>query len=570
MPRTHVPGEYGHLEAHNEWEKFIHDVVNEQIYPGRPGPPGPIGEDGPEGPPGPEGPAGPLLRIMGELDSVDLLPVKGVQPGDAYLIDKHLWVFYQDNPPEPGSWFDAGQFVLDAQPSAVLRAEWHLTDTTRVSRDVFTLNDSDCLIISNTLEAFNETTAVIVNGVSLPVSDYQISGDGSTITVISPLDVGDYLYAFAFANVELATLKGEKGDKGDPGDPGADSTVPGPEGPAGADGSPGADGVPGTDGKGWTGGAYDAATGVVTFESTDGLGFATTDLRGAPGADGAPGPGINVQGTVPTEADLSAITGMGDGDAYMVEATGDVWIWTPDGAWTNWGSIQGPPGADSTVPGPPGQDGKDFTYDDFTPEQLAGLKGEKGDPGADSTVPGPKGDPFTYDDFTPEQLAGLKGDQGDKGDPGDPGQDSTVPGPDGADGDSAYDIWLAAGNVGTEADFLASLVGEKGEPGADSTVPGPEGPAGQDVVIPDATSDGLQLTSDAGSPEGYKWATHDHDAEYAPINNDYVTTVAEPTGGGRSHVGSPVKNVIAVTQAEYDSQVALGMIVNDTLYVVED
>ena len=30
-----------------------------------------------------------------------------------------------------------------------------------------------------------------------------------------------------------------------------------------------------------------------------------------------------------------------------------------------------------------GKDGKPFTYDDFTPEQLAGLKGEKGEKGAD-------------------------------------------------------------------------------------------------------------------------------------------------------------------------------------------
>ena len=28
---------------------------------------------------------------------------------------------------------------------------------------------------------------------------------------------------------------------------------------------------------------------------------------------------------------------------------------------------------------------------------------------------GPKGDPFTYSDFTPEQLAALKGDKGDDG-----------------------------------------------------------------------------------------------------------------------------------------------------------
>ena len=34
---------------------------------------------------------------------------------------------------------------------------------------------------------------------------------------------------------------------------------------------------------------------------------------------------------------------------------------------------------------------------------------------------GDKGDPFTYEDFTPEQLAGLKGEKGDKGDKGDTG-----------------------------------------------------------------------------------------------------------------------------------------------------
>jgi len=32
---------------------------------------------------------------------------------------------------------------------------------------------------------------------------------------------------------------------------------------------------------GWTGGSYDANTGIVTFTSDDGLGFSTTDLRGS-------------------------------------------------------------------------------------------------------------------------------------------------------------------------------------------------------------------------------------------------------------------------------------------------
>jgi len=42
--------------------------------------------------------------------------------------------------------------------------------------------------------------------------------------------------------------------------------------------------------------------------------------------------------------------------------------------------------------------------------------------------------------------------------PGPRGDDGT----DGADGASAYEVWLDAGNTGTEADYLASLVGPSG------------------------------------------------------------------------------------------------------------
>lgn len=60
-------------------------------------------------------------------------------------------------------------------------------------------------------------------------------------------------------------------------------------------------------------------------------------------------------------------------------------------------------GADG-LPGQPGMDG-------YTP-----IKGVDYFDGA----PGAKGDPFTYDDFTPEQLAELQGPQGDPGPKGDP------------------------------------------------------------------------------------------------------------------------------------------------------
>lgn len=87
-----------------------------------------------------------------------------------------------------------------------------------------------------------------------------------------------------------------------------------------------------------------------------------------------------------------------------------------------------------------------------------------------------------------EWIASLKGEKGEKGDPGEPGADGVdgapgkdgapgadgkdgapgadgCDGQDGADGKSAYEIWLDAGNTGTEEEFLSSLKGEKGDTG---------------------------------------------------------------------------------------------------------
>lgn len=59
---------------------------------------------------------------------------------------------------------------------------------------------------------------------------------------------------------------------------------------------------------------------------------------------------------------------------------------------------------------------------------------------------------------------------GRKGDKGDPGAASTVPGPAstvaGPAGKSAYDVTVAAGFTGTQAEWLASLKGAKGDAGA--------------------------------------------------------------------------------------------------------
>lgn len=61
----------------------------------------------------------------------------------------------------------------------------------------------------------------------------------------------------------------------------------------------------------------------------------------------------------------------------------------------------------------------------------------------------------------------LKGDVGSTGPQGEPGKDGT----DGTNGKSAYQQWLDSGNVGTEQDFLDSLIGPQGEQG----IQGPQG-----------------------------------------------------------------------------------------------
>jgi len=82
-----------------------------------------------------------------------------------------------------------------------------------------------------------------------------------------------------------------------------------------------------------------------------------TNIRGPTGIQGPPGPGMVFKGQVPTHADLPA--GASPGDAYTVLADGHMYVW--DGtAWVDGGVVvgpPGPPGADSTVPGPKGDPG---------------------------------------------------------------------------------------------------------------------------------------------------------------------------------------------------------------------
>lgn len=154
--------------------------------------------------------------------------------------------------------------------------------------------------------------------------------------------------------------------------------------------------------------------------------------------------------------------------------------------------------------GEKGDKGDAFTYADFTAEQLAALKGEKGDTGAigpqgprgeqgpkgDTGAVGPKGNTGATGPQGQKGETGPQGPKGDKGDtgPAGPKGDTGATGPAGPKGDTGEQGLKGdkgekgdKGDAFTYADFtaeqLSALKGPKGDTGATGAT-GPQGPKG--------------------------------------------------------------------------------------------
>ena len=276
---------------------------------------------------------------------------------------------------------------------------------------------------------------------------------------------GDPFVYTDFTAEQLARLQGPQGLRGDTGPRGiqgetgergpqglqGETGPQGPRGPKGEKGDPGETGPQGIQGP-------QGEKGEQGEKGIQGL----TGAKGDKGDKGDPGP----QGPTGEKGET--------GEQGSIGETG------PQGPKGDTGATgaQGPKGdqGEQGVQGPAGPKGDAFTYDDFTAEQLASLKGPKGDTGdvgpqgpqGETGPAGPQGIQGEKGDVGPQGPQGPQGEKGETGAQGPQGEqgiqgpegpkgDTGSPGATGAAGKSAYQAAAEAGYTGTEAEFNTIL-----------------------------------------------------------------------------------------------------------------
>ena len=158
-------------------------------------------------------------------------------------------------------------------------------------------------------------------------------------------------------------------------------------------------------------------------------------------------------------------------------------------SWTNNGGLENPDSMSIRGPsgskGPQGEQGPKGDTGDTGPQGETGLQGEQGPAGPQGEQgpqgeKGDKGDAFTYDDFTVEQLAALKGEKGDTGPQGPIGETGPAgpAGPQGPKGDTGpQGLQGPKGEQGPQGPK-----GDKGDKG-DTGEQGPKGDTGSGFKV---------------------------------------------------------------------------------------
>jgi len=405
-----------------------------------------------------KGTTGSGLVIKGSFGSTSDLPLTGNKPGDAYIIGEQMWVW------DSVQWSPVGQ-VGPAGKSAY--QVWLSQGNTGTEQQFLNSligpqgvpgpqgakgnpgNNANGFIYQGSVGSTTELPAATAGNIS---NAYSIDGS---------LYVSD-----GVSWVNLGKIVGPQGPTG----------PTGPVGPAGKDGLTGPAGPTGRDGP-----------------------SGPTGPQGIPGQDGA---GLKIINTYTDPSELPT-TGVA-GDAYLVNK--ELYVWLTGGtSFTNVGPLTGPQGPQGPA-GPTGPAGKDGSTG---PQGIQGPVGHsvvpKGTVSSIGDLPTTgnaladmyyvNGNTFIWDgsswidmgtNLGPAGTPGLKGDPGPQGVPG-------------LDGDSAYEVWLAAGNSGTVQDYLISLIGPQGPTGPQ----GIQGDIGPGISILGSLASTADLPSTGNTGEGY-------------------------------------------------------------------
>ncbi len=177
-----------------------------------------------------------------------------------------------------------------------------------------------------------------------------------------------------------------------------------------------------------------------------------------------------------------------------------------------------------------------------TSEQT-GPQGEPGADGADGSSAYETwlllGNSGTEADFIasltgPQGPQGVQGEQGPQGPQGESGPQGPA-GANGQDGLSAYEVWLAEGNTGTESDFLTGITGPQGPQGIQGEqgvqgVTGPQGPVGLTGPVGPQGEPGLQGPAGANGQDGLSayevWLAEGNTG----TESDFLTGITGPQG----------------------------------------
>ena len=189
--------------------------------------------------------------------------------------------------------------------------------------------------------------------------------------------------------------------------------------------------------------------------------------------------------------------------------------------------------------GKQGIDGKPFTYEDFTEEQLEALRGPQGEVGPQGPQgeQGPIGEAFKYEDFTEEQLEALRGPQGIQGEAF-KYEDFTE--------EQLEALRGPQGNAFVYEDFteeqLEALRGPQGI----------QGPIGEAFKYEDFTEEQLEALR---GPQGIQGPKGDP-FNYEDLTEDQIAAIKGPKGdvGPAGEIGPQGDQGVGIAKVEYNEE----------------